>query len=692
MLDYLPAEIGVQNGQRMVRFGDFEVDLHSGELRKSGSLVRLQEQPFKILQILLEHQGDLVTREELQARIWPERSFGDFDHAVNVAIGKLRAALGDSADTPLFVQTVPRRGYRFLPDVEWAPAAPAVRAVPRIVPTDPATAVDVQPAAGGSRLRLALAVSVVVLVSAALLGLGIFWGRRAGAVPSPDFQRLTEKRGTVYSARFAPGGNGVIYAASWGAAPIEIFSTDPRVPGARTLGLSPADLLAVSSSGELAVLQKLDPRFLLTVRGTLGRVLTAGDSPRPLAESVDWADWTPDGSALAVVREVAGKQRLELPPGHVLYETAGWISHPRVSPHGDGIAFLDHPVAPDDRGSVSFVDLAGHVKVLSADWESEQGLAWSPDGKEVWFSATRAGLERQIYAVDLAGHQRLIYRAPGGVTLQDIAADGSVLLTRDEQRVGMLGLAPGATKERELSWRDWSLPMDLTADGNTVLFDEQGQEGGSTYTVAMRDMLGASPPVPLGEGMAGGFSPDGKWATTVVANDRLLLLPTGPGTARQVATRGIQGYSHGAFWLPDGRRIIYTGHRPGHDAQCFIQTLDDGNPQPAAPEGVTHCQVSPDGKWIAGGNGLRGDEGWLYPAGSGTPRPIAGLLPGESYAWTSDPGFLYVYQGRQVPVRVDRLNVLSGERQFVRELSPPDLTGLRSIAHIHFSADGKAYV
>src|SRR5207302_10913 len=181
---------------------------------------------------------------------------------------------------------------------------------------------------------------------------------------------------------------GVVYAAAWGAAPMEIFSTNPTVPGSRTLGLSGTDLLAVSPTGELAVLQALDPRFLLTVRGTLGHVPLAGGSPRPVAEAVEWADWAPDGSAIAVVRAVGGQQRL-------------------------------------------------------------------------------------------------IYRAPGGVTLHDISADGSVLLTRDEQRVGMMGLAPGAARERELSWRDWSLPMDLTPDGNTVLFDEQGLEGGSTYTVAM---------------------------------------------------------------------------------------------------------------------------------------------------------------------------------------------------------------
>src|ERR1700678_4534247 len=108
------AKATVNNGNHAIRFGTFEVDLPSGEVRKSGSRIKLQDQPFKVLQILLEHPGELVTREELRSRIWPEESFGNFDHAVNVAVGKLRAALGDSAENPMFIETVPRRGYRFV--------------------------------------------------------------------------------------------------------------------------------------------------------------------------------------------------------------------------------------------------------------------------------------------------------------------------------------------------------------------------------------------------------------------------------------------------------------------------------------------------------------------------------------------------------------------------------------------------
>src|SRR4029079_3255440 len=102
----------------VVRFGTYEIALHSGELRKAGIRIRVQQQPLRLLEILLERPGEVVTREELRSRIWPNESFGDFDQAVNVAVAKLRAALGDSADNPRFVETLPRRGYRFIAEVK----------------------------------------------------------------------------------------------------------------------------------------------------------------------------------------------------------------------------------------------------------------------------------------------------------------------------------------------------------------------------------------------------------------------------------------------------------------------------------------------------------------------------------------------------------------------------------------------
>ena len=686
MLDFPKnGEVTVNNGKRTIRFGAFEADLPSGEVRKSGSRIKLQDQPFKVLQILLEHPGDLVTREELQSRIWPEDSFGDFDHAVNVAVGKLRAALGDSAENPTFIETVPRRGYRFVARLDESPADTR--------PPLPASN-GVQPSRVASVFNRTLLALLAGVISGILVGFGIFLGRRTAKWQPPEFQRLTVSRGTVHSARFAPDGHSVIYAASWDGRPTEIFSTDPKISGARSLGLSAAQLLAVSSSGEMAVLQPVDNRFLFAGRGTLGQVPLTGGSPRQLAESIDWADWSTDGGTLAAVRNVNSKQRLEFPLGHVLYETAGWISHPRISPKGDQVAFLDHPIYPDDKGVVSIVDLEGHKRVVSAPWVSVEGLAWSADGTEIWFSASQAGSERHIYAVDLSGHQRLIFRAPGGVTLQDIGSDGRVLVTRDEQRVGMMALAPGnkgpGNKEKEISWRDWSVPTDISRDGNTVLFDEQGAESGPTYTVAVLDMQG-SPPIPLGQGMAGGLSPDGKWASTIVSNAHLLLLPTGAGTAKQLDQGDIQQYWHGADWMPDGKQVVFSANRLGHAVQCFAQDVDGGKPRAVTPEGVKFCKISPDGKVIAG-NGLTGGGGWLYPIEGGQPHPIPDLQAGEAFAWTSDPHWLYVYQWKQPPATVYRLNILTGQRQFFKEMSPPDVAGLHNISHIYFSSDGRAYV
>jgi eukaryotic-like serine/threonine-protein kinase len=685
MLDsLLNGEAKVNNGSGTIRFGAFEADLHTGEVRKSGSRIKLQDQPFKVLQILLEHPGVIVTREELQTRIWPEETYGDFDHAVNVAVGKLRTALGDSAENPCFIETVPRRGYRFVARLENTPVEEVPPPVLTPAPTPP-------PPPERKPRHTRRFVALIVALSTILLGVGVWLGRRMAAPRILDFQRLTVRHGTVYSARFAPDGHNVIYTASWDGAPVEVFSTDLKIPGERSVGIPSSQLLAVSLTGQMAVLESPRYAFMFTMRGILAQVPITGGSPRQIAEDVEGADWSPDGKALAIVRQVGERQRLEYPVGHVLYETDGWINHPRISPKDGQIAFLDHPTRDDDQGMVSVIDFAGHKKVLSTGWESEEGLAWSPDGSEVWFSAALTGLQRRIYAVDLSGRIRPAFRAPAGVILQDIAPDGRLLLTRDEQRAGVMGMAEGATRERDLSWLDWSLPVDISRDGKTVLLDEQGEQSGPTYTVAIRDMQG-SPPIPLGEGMAGDFSPDGKWVVTAVSYTQLLLLPTGAGTVKRIDRGGIQHYLHEIHWMPDGKQIVFAGSMAGHPIRCFIQNVDGGPPRPITPEGVSWCHVSPDGQSIAAGD----TDGFkLYPLDGSAPRAFAGLLPGETFSWTTDPQFVYAYQEHKptlAPLKVYRVNIVSGQRQIFKEIAPLDETGLCGMMRVIFSANGRAYV
>ena len=674
------------NGHDRVRFGEFEADLRVGEIRKAGSRVKLQDQPFKVLQILLENPGNIVSREELQSRIWPEDSFGDFDHAVNVAIGKLRTALGDSAENPSFIETVPRRGYRFVATVQGSPVLPPPASRP---PAGAGTDGEGRPPRK-LKARGLLRVCLAVVVCAALLATGVWLGRRSVRPRPVEIQRLTINHGTVYAARFAPDGRNVYYSAAWEGAPVEIFSTDLEFPGSRPLGLAGTDLLAISSMGEMAVLQPTEPEFMLGMVGTLGQVPLAGGSPRQVAEKVEWADWAPDGKSLAVVRGVAGRVRLEFPLGHVLYETSGWVSHVRVSPDGREIAFLDHPTYDDDEGNVSVINMNGERTILSKGWESEEGLAWSPNGKEVWFSATHAGLQRQIYAVDLTGRLRLAFHALGGVTLQDIAPDGRVLMTQDEQRAGIMGAARGATKLQELSWRDWSLPVDISRDGKTLLFDEQGEQSGPNYTVAMRDLTG-SQPVALGDGMAGNFSPDGKWAAATVSYSQLLLLPTGVGTVRRIERGDIQQYGHPIQWMPDGKQIVFAGNEAGHGIRCFLQSIDGGGPRPITPEGVSECRVSPNGKYVAATE-TKSNPAQLYPIGGGAPRVIPGLQPGEGVEWTADPKFLYAFQREKSSIKVFRLNVTNGQRKFFKEITVPEGPGICEMNHVIFSQDGSAYV
>ena len=256
MLDFRKDELPrATNGNGTVKFGAFEADLHSGEVRKSGSRVKLQEQPFKVLQILLERPGVLVTREELRARIWPDESFGDFDHAVNVAVGKLRTALGDSADNPSFIETIPRRGYRFV-------ALPEVSQHASTVETSSAQSPAINTPISASRggRRRVLRITLAVVAAAALLAVGVLLGRRTAKPFAPAFQQLSVMRGTVYTARFAPDGHNVYYSAAWNGRPVAIYATDANFSGTRNLGLPGTALLAVSSSGKMAVVESAKPQ------------------------------------------------------------------------------------------------------------------------------------------------------------------------------------------------------------------------------------------------------------------------------------------------------------------------------------------------------------------------------------------------------------------------------------------------
>jgi Tol biopolymer transport system component len=517
--------------------------------------------------------------------------------------------------------------------------------------------------------------------------------RMSGGAP-PSYQQITFGSGTIRAARFAPDGQTLIYSVSWDGNPLKIFLKHPSSPDSLPLELPSANLLGISSSGEMAIALDCRSNHPGVCAGKLARAALTGGAPRDVAEGIQEADWSPDGSSQLIVRDVAGKSRIEFPLGKVIYETPGHVSYARLSPKGDRIAFLDHPFSLDDAGSLAVVDLSGKKTTLTGKWASEHGLAWSPSGEEIWFTATEAGANRSLYAVNLAGKLRVVTRVPGGLKLHDIARNGKVLLTRESPRVGILGMLAGDPREKDMSFLDYSFAADISSDSSTLLFDEEGEAGGANYTVYVRK-TGGEPPVRLGEGNALALSPDGKWALSIMPlpNSPFRLLPTGTGEHRDISITGIN-VEQAATWFPDGQRILFAGGESGRRDRLYVQSIDGGSPRAITPEGITPAlpgfAISPDGKLVAA---IGADhKAMLYPVEGGQPRPISGVEEKEfPLRFSADGRALYLWRRGEVPARVTKLDLETGKREVWKNLIPADPAGVERISNVLVTADGKGY-
>lgn len=597
-----------------------------------------------------------------------------------------------------------------LPELSSQVAAPLERVIRRCVEKSPANrfqsakdlsfalealsgTTGVSPPAGVAKpakswIRPAL--TIVALITTVTLGGLVLWmgGRSA---EQPVFQRLTYRRGTMFNARFAPDGQTIVYSASWDGQPYRLFSTRLGSTESRDLNLPEGDLMSISSTGELAVL--LGPARGPFNRGTLARVPLAGGAPREILENVRAADWAPEGDALAVSRFVDGKETLEFPVGKVLLHPAGTVTSLAISPRGDRIAFIEQS-GPDL--SLRLLDLAGSPRTLSTGWQDLAGLAWSPRGDEIWFSGTAGKQAPAIHVVTLAGKSRVVERAPGALILQDVAADGQVLLTSVTWKGGIIFQPPGDETERELSWLDWSVPMDLSPDGKTLLFSEGREGGGPIGSIYIRGTDG-SPAVRLGEGMGWGVSPDGKWvlATNRLQPQKVFLIPTKAGEPRSVSCGNVR--CGGGTWFPDGNRILVWGAEAGRPVRNWVLDLAGGKPRPISPEGTEGGVLSPDGKFLAN----RGSDFRLiiYPIEGGPPRE----LPAETrrylpITWTADGGGLYLRNPAQArrpdgsrSAAIFRFDLATGRMEPWKEIAPSDPAGLLGIVPIKITPDGKSY-
>jgi len=493
-------------------------------------------------------------------------------------------------------------------------------------------ALDLKPARRRATPWLVAAGAVAIAAAA------FFAGHRTAGPPAtaaPEYHRLTFRRGNISSARYAGDGKTIVYSAAWEGEPRRLYSTRAESPDSLTLAFPLADVASIASSGELALIMNRRTVRAYARVGTLARASLSGGAARAVLEDVQDADWLPDGSGFVAARYVDGRYRLEFPVGKSVYESGGYISDVRVSPDGALVAFLDHPILGDDRGSVAVVDRAGKKQTLTGEYSSTQGLAWANGGKEIWFTGADKGSARALHAVTIAGALRTVDRVTGSLHLGDVGADSSVLMWDENSRIGVTGRMRGDTKDRDLSWLDWTDNPVLSDDGKTMVFTEEGDGGGPEYSVYLRGMDG-SPAIRLGPGNATDLSQDGKWVLTVRLNPapaQLVLLPTGAGEVKAVTNDAI---AHDLGWFTtDGAHIVFAGFEAGHQPRLYLQPLSGGTPKPITPEGVTGIP-SPDGTLTAFG-------GKIYAASGGAPRPIPGIEPDDRVVgWASQPGGLFV--------------------------------------------------
>jgi len=524
---------------------------------------------------------------------------------------------------------------------------------------------------------------------------------RSSRAALPTFRQVTFRRGTITSARFAPDGQTIVYSASWEGQPYDLFMTRQGSTESRPLGIPDARLFGISASGEMAFVRGRQTVFRSV--GTLARVPLAGGVPRDLLENVTAADWSPDETQMAVVRAVDnGRLQVEYPVGTKVYASATPLGSIRVSPAGDRVAFIEGQA--ESGCNIVVGERTGTKAVLSTGWTPALGLAWSRDGREIWFTGSRGDVAPGLRAVSLSGQERLLAPAPDALQLQDIFQDGRVLAVRHHGREGFACRAADETVDRDLSWYDGSSIEALSADGHSALFGETRGAGGRSSGIYLRRTDG-SPAVRLGDGYPEDLSPDGRWIlarpSVAAARERgWVLVPVGAGTPRTLPLGKLTALYEADF-LPDGKRVVFGGREPGRGARIYVQDLNGGEPRPISPEGWrTDALPTPDGRFV---EGAAGATHILFPVDGGDPRALPFLTASDSpVQWSPDGRFLYVVRGHQwsdtpatiyqtMEAVIERVDATTGARRLWKSVRAADPVGLEAINNFFITPDGRAY-
>jgi DNA-binding winged helix-turn-helix (wHTH) protein/Tol biopolymer transport system component len=663
-----------RNG-RVLQFGAFELETGTGEIRKHGTKIRLQGKPLHLLEALLERPGGVVTREELRDRLWAADTFVDFESGLNTTVNRLRLALGDSADSPRYVETLARSGYRFVAPVGESHPQLEEKLEENGAPAPPA----LPPLNETPRRALRGWLSAAAIVGLAILA-GWLLATRQRPAAQPTFHQITFSRTTIDGARFGPDGQSVIYDGQTVPGDRQLYLANTVSPESRPLGFPHAIVASVSRSGELALLFPAGTRM----ERSLVRVPMNGGAPLSIDLGIWSADWAPDSSRMAVLRYGPHPGNIEYPRNKVVYETTGWLSDVRVSPSGNEVAFMEHLVMGDDAGNIAFIDGKGASHTLSTGWSSAQGLAWAPSGREIWFTAAPSGVSRAVYAVSLTGKVRLIAAFPGILTLCDISPSGRVLISRELLRSMMTALVEGAPREQDLSWFDYTTAEGMSADGRVVLFDETGEGGGPHHAVYIH-RANAPSAIRVGEGFGMAVSPDGNWA--VLKSDRdqstLNLVPLTPAQPRTISCHDLR-YDSVRFF-PGGKQLLIAGSLAGARGRLFVQGLDGSPPKPID----THAffmrpAISPDGRQIAGVDAER--RLMIINVATGQTKVIAASFPHILLRW-SQSGKTLLAQSDAVPAMLYRVDAETGKCKPWKEIAPLDLANVSRMWPSYLSQD-----